>query len=364
MHRKLVFCCAGVMGSCSLVALRCSAQTTETLRIAAYNIEADVGTEDGVNTTNVSSSTSKGAALDDVLEGIGNSTLGSDPAHLLDIVGLEENTITGSTDTTNTGMAIADGLNTYYGSKGETVDYVEGGVGSESGGDQTDGNGPNTIIYNADTVQLIASVPIENSMGQTITPEGSTNGIYRQVMRYEFEPVGGTSASAFYVYVVHSKSTADGEQSTDQADRNEEDSAIRTDESSNLPANSSVIYMGDFNFDNNSEAGYTDITASGQGQGIDPLGNVFSASTDTETDTDLEYRDDFEFHDSTGPLSYTSGTFQSFGNDNGTASTAYPFSTASDHLPVVADYTVAVPEPATVMAGALMIGALAMRRRR
>ena len=40
-----------------------------------------------------------------------------------------------------------------------------------------------------------------------MTPEGATNGVYRQPIRYEFQPVGDTGTTGiFYVYVMHTKS--------------------------------------------------------------------------------------------------------------------------------------------------------------
>src|ERR1700683_4416241 len=80
-----------------------SAQT-RTLRIVAYNIQDDVngittptaglinpftGTQSGNNfTTNISGSCTKGG----VLEGIGEETVGGDPAQPIDILALEETT--------------------------------------------------------------------------------------------------------------------------------------------------------------------------------------------------------------------------------------------------------------------------------
>ena len=48
-------------------------------------------------------------------------------------------------------------------------------------GSNGSGNGPNAMVYNTNTLQLVASVGVG-------TPGGSGNGEYRQVMRYEFAP--------------------------------------------------------------------------------------------------------------------------------------------------------------------------------
>jgi hypothetical protein len=115
----------------------------------------------------------------------------------------------------------------------------------------------------------------------------------------------------------------------------------------------------------------------------------------TESDSDLRYRDDFEMmtsnvYNDTGTLNYVANSYHAFGNDGSineggnidtlptntalsdlvgplSASTvlnAMQSSLGSDHLPVVADYTIAIPEPATasllLAAGAI----LACRRNR
>ena len=73
--------------------------------------------------------------------------------------------------------------------------------GSNSGGSGNAdfGNGPNALVYNTQKMSLIASVGVG-------TVFGSSTGEYRQVMRYQFRPAGGTSADDFYIYVSHYKS--------------------------------------------------------------------------------------------------------------------------------------------------------------
>jgi PKD repeat protein len=211
-------------------------------------------------------------------------------------------------------------------------------------------------------------------------------------MRYEFTPANqiGTQASEFYLYVSHYKS---GTSSADLTDRGEEAVIIRNDET-NLPANARVIYSGDFNVTTSSEASYQTIAAAdsptgvAQGQGIDPLNTNAATGIDwgvnsllymkTESSTDLRYRDDFQmstaniFNAVAPGLALVPGTYHVFGNngttayessvDNGTDTAlnsdlkpGSPISAsqlyadligASDHLPVVADYTIPVPPPA------------------
>ena len=217
-------------------------------------------------------------------------------------------------------------------------------------------------MYNTSTLTLLASVGVG-------TPEGSSNGEYRQVVRYEFQPVGATGSNGiFYAYISHMKS---GSSSADATDRGEEATIIRNNEAT-LPANASVLYTGDLN-SAPPEAEFTDFTASGQGEAYDPLSFSTAVQYYTESSTDLRYRDDYQLLTDnvltgTGTIGYVSGSLHAFGNngttpsggsvdsgsdtalnndlvqDGGTfisASTLYgDLTTASDHLPAVADYTI------------------------
>ena len=249
--------------------------------------------------------------------------------------------------------------------------------GTESGNDPSTGNGPNAMVYNTTTVTLLASTGVG-------TPTGSTDGEYRQVMRYEFMPVGGAKGTQFYVYVSHMKSSSSGTTSADQKARGEE-AAIIVADIQTLAANGGVLVMGDFNLDGSTEAAYKTLTATGTAQLIDPLNasNNYNETWDTSTyltllteaDTSLAYRDDIQFMSaavyngtSTTGLHYVAGSFNIFGNNgtvplnqsvnqtsntalNGLVGSVTPASaraaltTASDHLPVVADYTVVSPTP-------------------
>jgi hypothetical protein len=165
--------------------------------------------------------------------------------------------------------------------------------------------------------------------------------------------------------------------------------------------------MGDWNVNASTDPSMVEMTSAGQGEAYDPL-NPTNTSEDweenntyralmSETDTDLRYRDDIQFVTSnvlndTGTLNYVANSEHVFSNNgsvdeggsvNSESNTALndieghgPLTPAevyaaenpdsgSDHLPVVADYTVAVPEPST---GILLVlgsmGLLAGRRRR
>jgi hypothetical protein len=357
---------------------------TRTLRIVTYNIEDDIS---GATTPLPGLIAPSGGSVTNggVLEGIGEEIVGSDPAQPLDILALEE-----TTSNTATVAPIVNGLNSYYNAPGMYSNSTY--QATESGGDTADGNGPNALVYNTTTVQLLASVPVDPPGGTSKL--GSGSGEYREVMRYEFAPAGvtPTAANEFYIYVSHYKS---GTSSADLADRTGEAQIIRNDEASNLPANARVLYVGDYNVSTSGEASYQTILAATapngivQGQGIDPMNLSGTNNIDwtansllnlkSESAMILHYRDDFQimttnvYYGAPGGLAYVPGTYHVFGN-NGT--TAYEksvnsgsdtalnsdlgtnlFSTnlitaaqlylyltnASDHLPVVADYTIPVP---------------------
>ena len=365
-----------------------SAQT-RTLRIVTYNIEDDTGTTSPLPGLIAPPSNPSDVQAGGVLEGIGQENLGNDPAQPLDILALEETTSSNATI-----VPIVNGLNSFYNAPGMYA--MSPYQATESGGDPTDGNGPNALVYNTTTVQLLASVPVDPPGGTSQL--GSSSGEYREVMRYEFAPADmtPTAGNEFYVYVSHYKAETS---STDVNDRNEEARIIRNDEANNLPATARVLYVGDYNVDSSGEAMYQTLLATNapngiqQGQGIEPLNptnnpNInWSASTSntnilvmlTEEDYELRYRDDLQvvttnvYFGTPGGLALVPGTYHAFANnatttyadsvDDGTdtalnqdlvtngpvfisASQLYlDLTDASDHLPVVADYTIPLPVP-------------------
>ena len=330
------------------------------------------------NTTNVQAG--------GVLEGIGEEILGSDPAQPLDVLALQE-----TTGNTITVAPIVNGLNSFYNAPGMYA--MSSYQATESDGDVADGNGPNALVYNTTTLQLLASVPVDPPGGTSKL--GSSSGEYREVMRYELAPAGmtPTATNEFYVYVSHYKS---GTTSTDLTDRNGEARIIRNDEATNLPANARVLYVGDYNITTSGEASYQTIlsntTPNGiqQGQGIDPLNPSAATSFDwsansnlsmkTDSSTSLHYRDDLQvmttniYFGVAGGLALVPGTYHVFGNNGTTAykgsvnsgsntalnsdlASGAPISAsqlyldlanASDHLPVVADYTIPITVPVPV----------------
>jgi endonuclease/exonuclease/phosphatase family metal-dependent hydrolase len=338
-----------------VVALPAVALATQDIRIAAYNMDDDVTGSTGYNPN-------LNAGTDTAIEGIdaytgpykSPATQGSLPAQTIDILGLEETSVNTSTGVDSTATNIVSDLNNYAQSIGSSAVYATPAIPAAA---QTTGvgNGPNAVVYNTTTMTLLGSVAITGT------------GIDRPVMRYEFQPVNGTASQVFYVYVSHAKSSSSGNESTDETMRNEEAQAIRAN--SSTLGNANIVYMGDFNMNGTSEAMYQTLTSSSTystGAGIDPANpsnnyNItWSESTTptllSETDTNLRYRDDIQFmtgsiYNGTGYLKYVAGSQVPFGN-NGTATnvasstgTGIPSSvlsaltTASDHVPIVADYS-------------------------
>lgn len=371
------------------------------LRIVCYNIEDDITNSTfkidptaplpGLIYPYTGGSSTNGSVTNGgVLEGIGEQVLSNGVAQPIDILALEE-----TSSNPQTVAPIVAGLNTYYGQFNPLAAsmYAMSTYQATNSGGTNDGNGPNALVYNTKTLQLLAAVPVDPPGGPSQL--GSSSGEYREVMRYEFSPAGQTptAATEFYVYVSHYKS---GTTSTDMTDREGEATIIRNDEANNLPATARVIYVGDYNVDTSGEAGYQTILAVkspggvSQGQGVDPLNVSGSTSIDwedtttnpsilymlTEEDTELRYRDDLQicttnvFYGLPGGLTLVTNTYHGFGNN---ASLAYGSSVtasgntaltnlvpgarigalqlftnltgASDHLPVVADYTIPVVQP-------------------
>jgi endonuclease/exonuclease/phosphatase family metal-dependent hydrolase len=294
-----------------------SAQSIETLRIASYNMEADIN-----------GATTPLPGFYQVLEGIGEEDVGGN-VQPIDVLALQETT---SNNTTVT--PIVSALNTYYGAGTYAMSTYQA---TQNGGNSS-GNGPNALVYNTKTLQLVASVGVG-------TPGGSSNGEYRQVVRYQLRPVGGLSADDFYVYVSHYKS---GTGTSNATARNGEATIIRNDEAANLPATARVLYVGDYNFGNSTEQTYQTLTtvnspspnSKPQGAGVDiynppdQSGNVnYTIDWDnssnlnklSESATNLRYRDDYQLMTSNvyagtaGGLSYIPGSYHIFGN-NGSVS--------------------------------------------
>jgi hypothetical protein len=222
-------------------------------------------------------------------------------------------------------------------------------------------------------------------------------------MRYQFQPIGGTAANQFFVYVSHMKSSFSGSPYANELLRNGEAQIIRNDAAllaTGENPNPSILYLGDFNLDGSaaisngvsSVSAYQTLTAPGPGQAVDPLNsspqnnnitwaaNPAFASMMTESTGNLLYRDDLQLMtqnvlDGTASsgLKYVQGSLHTFGNDGSIGLGGYVFdpantalaqidpngpygadelkvdlNLASDHYPVVADYAIALPEASSL----------------
>jgi endonuclease/exonuclease/phosphatase family metal-dependent hydrolase len=248
--------------------------------------------------------------------------------------------------------------------------------GSAIGG-TTDPDDRQAIVYKTSTVTLLG----ESAFGNVGT---GTNLQPRQTMRYHLRPVGYDSTADFYVYNSHTRAD-DG--SEFEAQRLVEAKAIRANYNT-LPAGSHAIYAGDFNFYRSIDDGFQWLTMPGSGQAFDPIDRVGSwhdspSFADVHTQSPcaasvavclgaiggMDDRFDFQlltdqFLDGEG-LRYLPGSYHAFGNNgttfnqninqrsSGQLVNTYEFDgvtsftrsqildalwTASDHLPVVADY--------------------------
>jgi len=348
----------------------------EDLRIVTWNIDADTGGSVGQM-----GGVDGGPGLVAVLQAIGQEKLAGN-AQPIDVLALEElnGTGTNAANATNATLEyVTTQLNDIYGAGTYAYDTV---TDNTTGSGDT-GNGPSGLIYNTKTV-------VDLGASNVGTP--SSSGASRDPMLYHLAPVGDSSAS-FYMYVQHAKS---GGGSSDEARREVEAAEVRAS-AATLPAGSHIIYAGDMNLNDSTEAAYQTMIASGTGQAFDPanpsenwLDTSAYASLMTEDATYLEYRDDFQMVNSatlngTSGLVLVNGSYENFGNNGSVGfkgsvtdsdNTAIndlsnqktiltDLSTATDHLPIVADYAVLTPEPASWLLMALAaIPVLCAARRR
>jgi len=405
MLRRLLSILLLAVAMAGAVAPEVSAQT-RTLRIATYNIETDIGvTNKQATFTNIVTSAAEGlplpgliapvtnaaaVQLGGVLEGIGEEVVNGH-AQPLDILALQETTANSTTL-----APIVSGLNAFYGVAGMYSNSTY--QATESGGYPGNGNGPNAIIFNTRTVQLLASTPVDPPGGtsQLGGVSSGNSGEYREVMRYEFAPAGvATNASnTFYIYISHYKSGSSSTANNTNS-RAGEAFIVRSNMMTTLPPGARILHVGDFNTGEASEMMYATLTAPGTNQLTDPLNPARSLTTNfdgstspanlTDSDIRLQYRDDYQmmstnvYLGTAGGLALVAGTYHPFGNNgsvayhasvNSAANTALnnrlvtngpvfisaaqllvDLTGASDHLPIVADYTIPLPAPAIAAAG-------------
>ena len=266
-----------------------------------------------------------------------------------DLIGLQEQ-VSGSPGTAN---RFASALNTEF----STAAYQTVILST--------GNFRQAYVYDSNVLTLIDSGEIAIGL--------------RPALFAQWRLTGYDANSDFYTYNVHLKAGSSG---SDKVQRNNSAVSLRID-ADGLGSSEHIIYMGDFNFSNNNEAGFSTMTAAGNGQAFDPLGisswpsalSRISLTQSTRTanlsdggaDGGVDDRFDFqlindELLDGDG-LSYmgtdatnfagVEDSYIAFGNDGmsynvainatyngreqpmGVLDALHDF---SDHLPVVADY--------------------------
>lgn len=354
----------------ALVIACLSSEAAAQLRVVTYNTANTSGTpRDSVST---------------VLEALGDQAKAGF-ARPIDILTMQE-----QADLTTTTAAYVTLLNDLYGAGTYASGTLEGA---------TDGGGRPAVVYNTQSVQLVSELEVN-------TPDGS--GAARATLRYQFRPAGYTSSADFYLYSSHFKASSG---SSNEARRDVEANDIRANADA-LGNGQSIIYAGDLNLYDPDEAAFQTLVASGNGQAVDPLGyqNGWAGEANRAAHTQspvttavyggqvtggMDDRFDFqlvsgELVDGTG-FDLIAGSMWAFGNTgthtyNSSLSTGsgaamqalLPGSTlaeanavitavmsASDHLPVVADYqlparlsAVATTLPAEVLRGASVAGTL------
>jgi hypothetical protein len=284
------------------------------------------------------------AGLSTVLQAIGEEAVNGF-AKPIDVLSLQEQSSSATTT-----QAIVDLLNGYYGAGTYARATLDGG---------TNGAGRPGLIYNTNTVELVEQIAFGTL---------STSAQARQTLRYRLRPVDYGDEAVFYVYSNHYKAGTAG---SDLSRRNIEAVALRTNLDA-LGQGVHAILTGDYNIQSSNESSYQTLLAPGDGKVFDPIdspGNWHDSSAYRSVHTQapavspssgligggVDDRFDFqlvteEFLDDEG-LAYIRGSYHAFGNNgthalngnisSGTGAASSVLSalmTASDHLPVVADY--------------------------
>jgi hypothetical protein len=287
------------------------------------------------------------AKLENVLQAIGEENVAG-IAKPIDLLLLQEQAAPATTT-----QAIVNLLDSIYGTGSYARSQVPGGPSYSSM--------RQSLIYNTQTVSLLEDLALFSAGGSTRQP--------RQTMRYKVRPAGYDAAADFYIYNSHYKAFG----SQQDIDRRTVEAVNIRNNSDALGEGTSIIYGGDLNMATSTEPGFVELTSPGPGRASDPAdqpgywsGNSNFSLWHTYATDDVDGRYDFqlvtdELLDGEG-LSYIPGTYRTFGNNGSifnraviSGSNTYPFTgvssfspaevnyalyTASDHLPVVADYQV------------------------
>lgn len=240
----------------------------KTLRVVSYNVDcADQSSDSNITGTTHS--------LPTVIQAIGLHHLGTN-AQQVDIISCEELTSATLTDFTTQ-------LNVIYGGGTYAFDPTT---------DPNTGGGPDGLIYNTHTVQVISARAMKT--GQTVllqangtytaanSPGGGVNGITRAPMLFQLRPVGSGAADDFYMYVSHARSSSDD--SVGDA-RYAEAQSVRSDAKYKLPTGAHILYAGDWNlFNGSGENAYKCLTGQVTSDGIDwsDASNMWANSNPTQ----------------------------------------------------------------------------------
>ena len=236
------YLCSAILVMAFAISLR--ATRAATLRIVSYNIDcADIG-----NDANITNSLH---SLPTVIQAIGLHHLGTN-AQQVDILGVEE---LNSTTLAN----FVTQLNAIYGAGAYAYDLTK---------DTNTGGGPDGLIYNTHTVQIISArclpdgdkvlLQSDGTYAFAHSPGGGTNGVTRGPMVYRIRPIGFGTTNDFYMYVSHARAGTDD---TVGDARYAEAQEVRSDAKYELPAGSHILYSGDWNlFNGSGENAYKCLT--------------------------------------------------------------------------------------------------------
>ena len=224
--------------------------------------------------------------------------------------------------------------------------------------------GAQALFYRADAFAEIPSGHLDLNTGGG-----------RKTDRWLLQPLGYSSPDArIYVYSSHLKA---GNTPADAAERLAGAQVIR-DNADTLPAGTNILYVGDWNVYSNTESAYLEFLSAGNGRGFDPLGTgpwsgAANSIKHSQSPRDISagglvgggMDDRFDFQVSTASMQDGAGislipvTYRTMGNDGARYNLAvntgnngyFPgqvarsnaladlLFAASDHLPVLSDFT-------------------------
>ncbi len=290
------------------------------------------------NTLNGPNDAAQQMAFETVLGAIGTASLAGN-AQRVNLLAVQE------TDTPIAGGNSIGAIESILEGLYPSVDYATTFTDLDGGGDATG------FVYDTTMLELLSAVAIEP---MTLT---------HQVLRAQFRPVDTFGDSDFYAYSVHLKS---GTGIGDTSIRTNEAALLRADADS-LGEGANVLFVGDFNWQGSSEGAFQAFVAAGAGQVSDVVPNALGTWNDNPAFISLHTQDpgaamddrfdmqlaSGEFYDGLG-IDYVDDSYMVFGN-NGTHTLNGAITTgtfgdallrdalvaASDHLPTVADYSIA-----------------------